>query len=229
MGFKDSESPGHKSSLSCSLFEKHDSASKTREEVKLPMNHSGYLNFSYTLTCLSYLGPLARREKRASWGIDGFIARVFTDSVSGGGTLRLPSDAELFPWCICAKHPHANFLQTLQARSSSLSWNPSEVGMWEAVASLARHATQLQLVEWMGEMAYILCSPGFLMQYLCLWKTDPGVWPWGCLGNWPCFKAGIKPHFRTVQGLGFTEARRALSRSERLYSTLKEGREHKHR
>lgn len=50
MGFKDVKSPGHKFSLSSSLYEKNVSSPKTRGEVKLSINYSTYLKSSYTFT-----------------------------------------------------------------------------------------------------------------------------------------------------------------------------------
>lgn len=69
--------------------------------------------------------------------------------------------------------------------------------MGEALASLAGHANQLPLAEWMGEVAHIMCRSSFLMQ--CLRVTGWGSWTltlvfqsWekAAFQNWP--GAGIQ-------------------------------------
>ena len=109
---------------------------------------------------------------------------------------------------ICAKYPCENFLQTFETWTSSLSWNPSEVGIWEPWASLACHSNQPQLAEWLGETALHISRAGpTLLCNVCASWEDLGNWSW-------CFKAGIKLNIRSVQELRFREARRALSSSE---------------
>lgn len=77
---------------------------------------------------------------------------------------------------ICAKYLCEKFLQTFETWTSSLPWNPSEVGMWEPWASLACHSHQPQLAEWLGETAlHISCAgPALTVQCLCImgrsWK-----------------------------------------------------------
>lgn len=55
-----------------------------------------------------------------------------------------------------------------------------------------------------------------LSRNVCAAQGDLGKRTW-------CFKAGIRLHFRTVQGLAFEEARRALSSLNGLFVISKEG------
>lgn len=114
---------------------------------------------------------------------------------------------ELSPWSICAEYPWENFLPVLETWTSSVSWNSFEVRMWEPLAWLALQSNQSQLVEWMGERAMHISYGGPALSSMSVSHDDLGNGPW-------CFKVGIKPHIRSVRGLGLKEGGRALSSSE---------------
>lgn len=95
------------------------SSSKTREEVKLSINHFSYCNFSYTFprpvrVCpVMALGQAAEmdseRRLTGSWQLCASVAFLL-EGCWPGDTWVLCLTWDLPPWSICAKHPHENFL-----------------------------------------------------------------------------------------------------------------------
>lgn len=147
-------------------MKKKASLFKTREEVKLPMNHL----ITWILVILWLDLPLPALscsfskdgEMGSMTGLMGLllVCTSVASLLEGLKCLSPLSDTGVFFSSICAEYLHENFLQTSRLNPAVSLETPRRWECWTPQVSLTWHSNQPQMTEWVGGTALHISFAG---------------------------------------------------------------------